>query len=170
MTHEEQPDFYDAALNGGKVAITGVLTDNPVMAHRGLKMICQGGLKSLLTACLGWARSIQMAADMNPDLGNNEMIGFEVLDEDETPVNPDQVPEEMASAVWAARFVAATANQDFDQCSALFSEALRLAEARRQCCGGDHILALVELSALQMAARTDTSGAVAEAEAILRDE
>lgn len=84
--------------------------------------ILDHGDRGLYAATLGWASGAVALAGMRDPGWYLEVDGVD---------NPDTLPEARQSSVWAARFLTAAANEDYDMTLALFraeTDGVRLAE------------------------------------------
>lgn len=86
-----------------------------------------GGVGYLFCACGTWAELVNRLSseqcdccEPHPD-NDGFVVGFEVRDKAGNILNPDELPDEAQPRVWAARFVAATGNNDKETMYALFS-------------------------------------------------
>ncbi len=150
-------------------AVAGILDDDLAATGRALTDLTEMGMGYLFSACGMWAAMFNEASQSGPctcggaaaaddddtrvilDADGDAFVGMQFINaRTGDTVNPDQLPDELQPAVWATRYITATANGDLLGMHALFKSA-----------GpellGEGILALVKLAATAVAhARSGT--------------
>lgn len=110
-----------------RALLAAMVADVRAMA-RSVEMLMRHGHAALFFACMSWADAVRMftmtcdhehCAD--PDGEHRLVAGVQILHgPDGRVIEPEQVPPEVAPAVWAGRFIAACANDDKEMALALY--------------------------------------------------
>lgn len=151
------PDDADVmrGLDHTYAAVAGLLDDDTQATGRALCNLTDMGMGFLFSACGMWAAMFNEAVLSLPcscghkrtaeeaDDGEDTFVGVQFISAHTgRSVNPEEMPSEMKPAIWATRFITATANGDAVAMHALFSAIANDAELL-----GNSMVQLVKMAA-----------------------
>lgn len=133
MSEDLHDELHEATIG---VLIAAVQRDAAAVAA-GLERIGAHGGAAMYGSCSAWAEAVTLMVGWRAVIGENAdegMVGLERL--------PGASEDESDPSLWAARFVAATANKDYDTTLALFTTSYQAGELHHGRC----VIALIGLA------------------------